>query len=109
MDSNDKPVAVTYSWKDSGNVFRRIPAHTVRLQEMERLRAQQQTLVETFVDKVQTAIEESGLSGNGVTEGRLQNLFDGFEESLRGQLANHTYKTSTGGGQNKYGLPVALL
>ena len=38
--------------------------------------------------KVRTAIDESGLSGNGVTEGRLQNLFDGFTESLWGQLAN---------------------
>ena len=88
MDGDDKPVVVMYPWEDSGHVFSGIPPHTVLLQEMERLQAQQQTLVETFVDKVRTAIDESGLSGNGVTEGRLRNLFDGFAESLRDQLSN---------------------
>ena len=40
----------------------------------------------TFVDKVCTVIDESGLSGSGVTEQRLQRLFDGFSRTLRDQI-----------------------
>ena len=55
---------------------------------MKHLKIEQQNLVELFVDRVKTAIDESGLSGNGITEGRLKNLFDGFAASLRERVSN---------------------
>ena len=39
-----------------------------------------------FVSKVKQAIDESGLSGNGVTENRLQTMFDTFTRDMRQQL-----------------------
>ena len=44
--------------------------------------------MDLFVDKVRMAIDESGISVNGITEARLRNLFNGFASSLREQLSN---------------------
>ena len=87
MDGNDKPVVVTYPWNDKNHKFSGIPPHTVLLQKMEHLKVEQQGQVNLFVDKIRTAINESGISANGITEARLRNLFDGFASSLREQLS----------------------
>ena len=87
VGENQDIVTVTYPWDDTTHTFSGIPPHTVLLQEMERMRIQQQNLADTFEEKVRTAIDEAGLSGTGVTERRLTNMFDGFARELREQLS----------------------
>ena len=86
LDDDRNILLVKYPWNDKSRAFSGIPPHVVLLQKMERVREQQESLMNTFVDKVRTAIDESGLSGSGVTEQRLQRLFDGFSRTLRDQL-----------------------
>ena len=66
--------------------FTGIPPHCAVLQQLSMIRSEQEKLVDTFVDKVKKAIDESGLTGNGVTEQRLQNMFQSFAQDLRQQL-----------------------
>ena len=86
LDDDRNILLVKYPWNDKSRAFSGIPPHVVLLQKMERVQEQQESLMNTFVDKVRTAIDESGLSGSGVTEQRLQRLFDGFSRTLRDQL-----------------------
>ena len=85
---NQNVVVVLYPWNDTAYAFSGIPPHVVLLQQMEQVREQQETLLNTFVDKVCTAIDQLGLTGSGVTEQRLEKLFDGFSRSLRQQLGS---------------------
>lgn len=79
-------VHVLYPWNDHVHAFSGIPPHITVLQELTYIRQEQRSLIDTFVDKVRLAIDQSGLSGSGVTEDRLQRLFDRFAGQLRVQL-----------------------
>ena len=45
-------VVVSYPWNDTTHAYSGIPPHIVLLQQMEQACQQQETLVNTFVDKV---------------------------------------------------------
>ena len=86
VEDNSNIVVEMYLWKNKTHAFSGIPPHIVLLQRMEQVRKQQETLMNTFVKNLQTAIDESGLTGSRVTEQRLQRLFDGFSRTMRQQL-----------------------
>ena len=50
------------------------------------MKVKQQSLIDSFVSKVKTAIEECDLSGGSLTEQRLRQIFDGFSPDIREQL-----------------------
>ena len=92
-------VCVMYPWNDRfGNSYTGIPPHIAVLQELACIRKEQKTLVDSFVDKVKQAIDESGLSGSGVTEQRLQTMFESFAIDLRTQLDSVTATVMGNGG-----------
>ena len=86
LDDDPNILLVKYPWNDESHAHSGIPPHVVLLQKMERVREQQESLMNTFVDKVRTTIDKAGLSDSGVTEQRLQRLFDGFSRTLRDQI-----------------------
>ena len=79
-------VVVRYPWNDREHPYSGIPPHVKVLQELTLIRNEQKDLVDGFVSKVKQAIDKSGLSGNGVTENRLQTMFDTFTRDMRQQL-----------------------
>ena len=89
-------VVVSHPWNDTMHAFSGILSHFVLFQQIEQILEQQETLVNTFVDKVCMAIDKSGLTGSGITKQHLQRLFDGFLWTLRQEI-----------GSIKIGLPRA--
>ena len=52
------------------------------LQELHSLKVKQQSLIDNFISKVKTAIEECDLAGGTLSEQRLQQTFDGFSAEI---------------------------
>ena len=60
-------------------------------------------MIEGFVDKVKTAIDESGISGAAMTEARFRTILDGFVANLHVQLEQielHGNAQQVGGGDD---------
>ena len=58
------------------------------LQEVTYVKEEQRRLIDNFVNKVKTAIDESGVAGGNLTVPQLQAMFDTFAADIRGQLAS---------------------
>ena len=86
LDNNPGCVVVTYLWSSNEGSFTWVPPHVAVLQELQSLKVKQQSLIDSFVSKVKTAIEECDLSGGSLTEQRLRQIFDGFSADIREQL-----------------------
>ena len=86
LDNNPDCVVVTYPWSSNGGSFTGVPPHVAVLQELHSLKVKQQSLIDNFISKVKTAIEECDLAGGSLTEQRLQQIFDGFSADIREQL-----------------------
>ena len=63
-----------------------VPLHVAVLQKLHSLKVKQQSLIDTFVSKVKTAIEECDLASGTLSEQRLQLIFDGFSAEIHEQL-----------------------
>ena len=63
-----------------------VPPHVAVLQELHSLKVKQQSLIDNFISKVKTAIEECDLAGGTLSEQRLQQFFDGFSAEIHEQL-----------------------
>ena len=63
-----------------------VPPHVAILQELQSLKVKQQSLIDNFISKVKTAIEECNLAGGTLSEQRLWQIFDGFSADIHGQL-----------------------
>ena len=87
LDRAPDCVAVSHPWSDDfHHTFTGIPPHVATLQELTVVKNEQRRLIEGFVDKVKTAIDESGVGGGAMTEARFQTILDGFAADLRVQL-----------------------
>ena len=86
VEDNEIVVCVTFPWNDRMHSFSGIPPHVKVLQELSLIRNEQKAHIDTFVRKVKQAIDESGLTGSGVTESRLQSMFNTFARDLRQEL-----------------------
>ena len=86
LDGDEPVVCVTFPWNDRRHAFSGIPPHVKVLQELSLIRNEQKEHIDTFVRKVKQAIDESGLTGSGVTESRLQSMFNSFARDLRQEL-----------------------
>ena len=97
-------VAVSHPWSDDfHHTFTGIPPHVATLQELTVVKNEQRRLIEGFVDKVKTAIDESGVGGGGMTEAWFQTILDGFAADLRVQLEQielHGNARQVGGGDD---------
>ena len=51
--------------------FMGVPPHVAVLQELHTLKVKQQSLIDDFISKVKTAIEECDLAGGTLSEQRL--------------------------------------
>ena len=83
LDNNPNCVVVTYPWSSNGGSFTGVPPHVAVLQELHSLKVTQQSLIDNFISKVKTAIEECDLAGGTLSEQRLQQIFDGFSADIR--------------------------
>ena len=61
LDNNPDCVVVTYPWSSNGGSFTGVPPHVAVLQELHSLKVKQQSLIDNFISKVKTAIEECDL------------------------------------------------
>ena len=61
--------------------------HVAVLQELHSLKVKQQSLIDNFISKVKTAIEECDLACGTLSEQRLRQIFDGFSAEIHEQLA----------------------
>ena len=86
LDNNPGCVVVTYPWSLNEGSSTGVPPHVAVLQELQCLKVKQQSLIDSFVSKVKTAIEECDLSGGSLMEQRLRQIFDGFSADIREQL-----------------------
>ena len=71
LDNNPDCVVVTYPRSCNGGSFMGVPPHVAVLQELHSLKVKQQNLIDNFISKVQTAIEECDLAGGTLSEQRL--------------------------------------
>ena len=71
LDNNPDCVVVTYPWSSNGRSFMGIPPHVAVLQELHSLKVKQQSLIDNFISKVNTAIEECDLASGILSEQRL--------------------------------------
>ena len=85
LDNNPSCVVVTYPWTSNEGSFMR---NVAVLQELQSLKVKQQSLIDNFISKVKTAIEECDLASRSLTEQRLQQIFDGFSADIREQLCH---------------------
>ena len=58
LDNNPGCVVVTYPWSSNEGSFAGVPPHVAVLQELQCLKVKQQSLIDSLVSKVKTAIEE---------------------------------------------------
>ena len=58
------------------------------IQELQSLKVKQLSLIDNFISKVKTAIEECDLASGTLSEQRLRQIFDGFSADIHGQLLN---------------------
>ena len=65
---------------------RGVPPHVALLQERHCLKVKQQSLIDNFISKVKTAIEECDLASGTLSEQRLRQIFDGFSAEICEQL-----------------------
>ena len=86
LDNNPGCVVVTYPLSSNIESFTGVPPHVAVLQELQSLKVKQQSLVDNFVSKVKTAIEECDIAGGSLMEQRLRQIFDGFLADIREQL-----------------------
>ena len=63
-----------------------VPPHVAVLQELQSLKVKQQSLIDNFISKVKTAIEECDLASGSLSEHRLQQIFDGSSAEIHEQL-----------------------
>ena len=68
LDNNPNCVVVTYPWSSNGGSFAGVPPHVAVLQELHSLKVKQQSLIDNFISKVKTAIEECDLAGGSLSE-----------------------------------------
>ena len=71
LDNNPDCVVVTYLWSSNGGSFMGVPPHVAVLQELQSLKEKQQSLIDNFISKVKTAIEECDLASATLSEQRL--------------------------------------
>ena len=88
LDNNTDCVVVTYPWSSNGGSFTGVPPHVAVLHELHSLKVKQQGLIDNFISKVKTAIEECDLASGTLSEQRLQQIFDGFSVDIHEQLLN---------------------
>ena len=62
LDNNPNCVVVTYPWSSSAGSFMEVPPRVAVLQELQSLKVKQQSLIDNFISKVKTAIEECDLA-----------------------------------------------
>ena len=86
LDNNPNCVVVTYPWSSNGGSFMGVPPDVAVLQELQSLKVKQQSLIDNFISKVKTAIEECDLPGGSLSEQRLRQIFDGFSAEIHEQL-----------------------
>jgi len=60
-DRYPKLVHVLYPWNDHGHRYTGVPLHVMTLQELTLLREEQKNLIDGFVDRVKTALQEYGV------------------------------------------------
>ena len=65
-----------------------VPPHVAVLQELHSVKVKQQSLIDNFISKVKTAIEECDLASGTLSEQRLQQIFDEFPADICEQLLN---------------------
>ena len=65
-----------------------VPPHVAVLQELQSLKVKKQSLIDNFISKVKTAIEECDLASGTLSEQRLWQIFDGFSADICEQLLN---------------------
>ena len=80
LDNNPDCVVVTYPWSSNGGSFTGVPPHVGVLQEFHSLKVKLQSLIDILISKVKTAIEECDLVSETLSEQRLQQIFDGFQQ-----------------------------
>ena len=85
LDNNPFCVVVSYPWSSNGGSFTGVPPHVAVLQELQSLKVKQQSLIDNFISKVKTAIEECDLASG--TQ-RLRQIFDGISVDIHEQLLN---------------------
>ena len=71
LDNNPNYVVVTYPWSSNGGSFMGVPPHVAVLQELHSLKVKQQSLIDNFISKVKTAIEECDLASVTLSVQRL--------------------------------------
>ncbi|KAG7343152.1 hypothetical protein IV203_021097 [Nitzschia inconspicua] len=76
-------LVVSYPWNDAEHSFSGIPPHASFLQEMTRVRADQRELIDSFIDKVKEGLDQFGVNGAQLTEHRLRQVLEQFEERIR--------------------------
>ena len=88
LDNDEGCIVVSYPWTDSMRCYTGVPPHVALLQEVTYVKEEQRQLIDNFVNKVKTAIDESGVAGGNLTVPQLRAMFDTFAADIRGQLAS---------------------
>jgi len=95
-DENPGIVVVTCPWNDNvGHVYTGVPPYAAMLQELTLLRTKQRNLIDGFVNRMKTALEEYGVDSEQLTVENLNQILDHFRDKLNVQLW-----TITNGGQS---------
>ena len=102
-ENDNPPVVVTYPWSAAGHVYTGIPPHVAVLEELQVLKNQQRTLIDSFIENVKTAIDECGLAGGALSEQRLRTIFNDFSDELRQQFSAAGGGNNNGQGPNQQG------
>jgi len=94
-DENPGIIVVTCRWNDNvGHVYTGVPPYVAMLQELTLLQTEQRNLIDGFVNRVKTALEEYGVKEQLTVE-NLNQILDHFRDELNVQLW-----TITNGGQS---------
>ena len=77
---------MTYPWVDDKHAFTGIPPHAYIIQDLTRIRSDQENLIKDFVGKVKEALDIYSIDTARLTEGQLRKVLDDFSSTCQVQF-----------------------
>jgi hypothetical protein len=86
MHENPDAILVSRPWEDTTHHFNGIPPHVTTLHELMEVKTEQRGLIDKFMDRMTSLLDERAIGGGMLTEERLREvltpLVDGIKERL---------------------------
>jgi len=85
-NENPEFVVVLYPWNNAAHMYSGVSPYVAMLPELALLQSEQRNLIDNFVIRVKTALQEYGIDSEWLTVENLNRILDNFRQELNTQL-----------------------